>query len=338
VLVAAGVSAALALVAFTVVGDFIVGGVLGVRGEVAEGAREVLGILVFLPFFTGFRGLFQGLVMRERRTALVSFATGVRIVALFAFLAFGSRWFSGPALGAFALLGCVATETLLMAWFASRCTIPRSAEGEKGTWEIIRFAWPLAFSSCLQQSIPLVINAIISRLPDGTLALASFGVVRGFLFLLAGPMRNLQQVYLTLVRNRADYAVLVSFFRRLSAGMAVLMILIAYPLNEAILGRVMGLDAEMRQYIALPLVFCSLFPFLYGAANLLRGYFTGDHLTGLLGWSTVFKLLYLLTCWGVILAFPIPVPGIALAIFLLLSSEFWEFWYLHRKRRSILGA
>ncbi len=336
-LVACGVSAALAAVAYTVVGDLIVEGVLGVTGEVADGAREVLGILVFLPFFTGFRGLFQGLVMRERRTALVSFATGVRIAALFAFLALGVNWFTGPALGAFALLGCVATETLLMAFFASRCSIPRASEGEKGTWEIIRFAWPLAFSSCMQQSIPLVINAIISRLPDGTLALASFGVVRGFLFLLAGPMRNLQQAYLTLVRNRADYAVLVRFFRRVSAGMAALMVLIAYPLNEQILGRVMGLDAEMRSYIALPLVFCALFPFLYGAANLLRGCFTGEHLTGLLGWSTVFKLAYLLTCWGLLLLFPLPVPGIALAIFLLLSSEFWEFWYLHRKRRRILA-
>ena len=58
---------------------------------------------------------------------------------------------------------------------------------------MVRFAWPLVSSSGLQQAVPLLINAIISRLPDGTLALAAFGVVRGFIFLLAGPMRNLQQ-------------------------------------------------------------------------------------------------------------------------------------------------
>ena len=68
--------------------------------------------------------------------------------------------------------------------------------------EILRYGLPLAYSSGLQQTVPLMINAIISRLPDGTLALAAFGVVRGFLFLLAGPMRNLQQAYLTLVRKK----------------------------------------------------------------------------------------------------------------------------------------
>jgi progressive ankylosis protein len=338
-LVASLVSAALALIAFTPVGDFILGRILGVTGEIADGAREVLGILVFLPFFTGFRGLFQGLVIQERRTALVSFATGVRVGALLLLLAVGSRWYSGPSLGAFALLGCIVVETAFMGFFASRCTIPDGDSEEKGTWEILRFAFPLAFSSCLQQTIPLLINAIISRLPDGPLALASFGVIRGFLFLLAGPMRNLQQAYLTLCRTPADYAVLVSFFRRVGGGMGLLMILIAYPLNDLVLGKIMGLNAEMRNYIALPLVFCALFPLLYGAANLLRGYFTGDHLTGLLGWATIVKLSYLLSCWGLLLLLPFSLPGVAVAIFLLISSELCEFLYLRIKRdRQLVRA
>jgi hypothetical protein len=336
-LVATYVSAVLALVAFTPVGDFVLERFLGVTGEIASGARSVLGILVLLPFFTGFRGLFQGLVIRARRTGLVSFATGVRIGALLAFLALGSRWMSGGDLGAFALLSCIVVETALVGVFAWRCHLPATGEAEHSTGEIIRFAFPLAYSSCLQQTIPLLINAIISRLPDGPLALASFGVIRGFLFLLAGPMRNLQQAYLTLVRNRVDYAVLVTFFRRLGGGMAALMILIAYPLNAPVLGGIMGLQESMRAYIALPLAGCALYPIIYGASNLLRGYFTGAHRTGQLGKSTIYKTLYLLACWGLLTLVPLPVSGVALAVFLLTSAEFCEAWYLRRQRRRLFG-
>jgi progressive ankylosis protein len=308
--------------------------ILGVTGEIADGAKEVLGILVFLPFFTGFRGLFQGLVIRARRTGLVSFATGVRIGVLLLLLVLCSRWYSGPALGAVALLGCIVIETALMAFFASRCSLPPEEKGEHGAWQILHFAFPLAYSSCLQQTVPLLINAIISRLPDGPLALASFGVIRGFLFLLAGPMRNIQQAYLTLAKSATDYAVLVRFTRRVALGMGVLMLLTAFPLNSLVLGGIMGLDTSMRDYIVLPLAACAIFPLLYGTANLLRGYFTGEHRTHLLGGATFIKVFYLLTCWGVLLVFPLTIPGLTLAIFLLISSEICEVWYLHHRRQK----
>ena len=335
-LVATYVSIMLALIAFTPVGDLVLLRLLGVSGEVAAEARSVIAILVFLPFFTGFRGLFQGLVIRARRTGLVSLATGVRIASLFAFLILGSPWFSGPALGAFALLACIAVETAFMGFFALRCHLPLTGcQDEKGALEILRFAFPLAYSSCLQQAIPLLINAVISRLPDGTLALASFGVIRGFLFLLAGPMRNLQQVYLTLVKNADDARVLASFCRRVGSGMGVLMLLAAYPLNTAVLGRIMGLEETMRTYIALPLAACAVFPLLYGASNLLRGYFTGSHQTGILGRSTVYKTLYLLGCWGILTLRPLPLPGVVIAIALLISAEICEASYLLARRRRL---
>ncbi|MDH3453695.1 MAG: hypothetical protein OEL80_01015, partial [Desulfuromonadales bacterium] len=82
-LIATWVSILLALLAFSPVGSFVLDRVLGVSPEVAKGAREALALLVFLPFVTGLRGLFQGLVIRARRTGLVSLATAVRIVMLF---------------------------------------------------------------------------------------------------------------------------------------------------------------------------------------------------------------------------------------------------------------
>lgn len=335
-LIAVWISILLALLAFSPAGTFVLDRLLGVSPEVAKEARDTLGLLVFLPFITGMRGIFQGLVIRARRTGLVSFATGVRIGMLFIYLWLGQFWFEGIRIAAFALLCCVATETLVIGLMAWRVKLPTTPGEENSFAEILRFGLPLAYSSGLQQAIPLLINAIISRLPDGTLALAAFGVVRGFLFLLAGPMRNLQQAYLTLVNEPGDARQLIRFFIRVSLGMAVIVLLIAWPFNKPILGTIMGLDTTMRHYIAWPLTACAVFPFLYGAANLLRGWFSGEHLTSSLGRSTGYKVLFLCLLWPVILFFPLPIPGIAVAIFLLLSAELCEAGYLHRQRSQLL--
>jgi len=335
-MVAIWVSILLALLAFSPVGTFVLDRVLGVSPAVAQGARDALAFLVFLPFITGLRGLFQGLVIRARRTGLVSFATAVRIVMLFAYLWLGQLWFSGTRVAAFALLGCVGTETLVIGYFAWRVRLPAAEEDTRSFVEILRYGLPLAYSSGLQQTVPLLINAIISRLPDGTLALAAFGVIRGFLFLLAGPMRNLQQAYLTLVQVPEDNQVLVRFLVRVSSGMALVMLLIAWPLNQPVLGTVMGLDAGMRDYITWPLTACALFPLLYGAANLLRGWFAGAHLTGRLGLSTLYKAVLMLIIWPLVTTTSLPLPGIAVAIFLLLAAEFCEAGYLYRQRSRLL--
>lgn len=338
VLVATWVSALLALLAFSPVGTFVLDRLLGVPPAVAQGARDTLALLVFLPFITGMRGLFQGLVIRARRTGLVSFATAVRIVMLFAYLWIGQLWFSGTQVAAFALLGCVGTETLAIGFFAWRVMLPAEQDDARSFREILRYGLPLAYSSGLQQTVPLIINAIISRLPDGTLALAAFGVIRGFLFLLAGPMRNLQQAYLTLVKHDQDSITLKLFFLRVSSGMTLIMLLIAWPLNGPILGTVMGLDTEMCNYITWPLTFCALFPILYGAANLLRGWFAGAHLTARLGYSTFYKALLMVAFWPIITSQILPIPGIAAAIFLLLLAELCEAGYLYQQRSKLLKS
>lgn len=334
-LVASYVAVMLALIAFSPLGDLILLRLLGAPPEVAQAAREALNILVLLPFFTGLRGFGQGLIIQARRTSLVSLATGVRVGGLFGLLALGRGWFSGAQLGAFALVGCVMIETVVIALFAWRVHLPLDrGEAEKTTGEILRYSLPLAYSSCLQQTIPLLISSIIGRLADGPLALAAFGVIRGFLFLLAGPMRNLQQVYLTLVRSAADYRTLIRFNLIVATAMGLLILLTAGPLNRPILGQLLGIDPQLRHYLRFALAGCALFPLLYGASNLLRGWFAGAHQTGKLGRSTILKSSVLLLAWWPIVSWQPPVSGVGIGIGLLLGAELLEALYLWRQRRS----
>ncbi|SHI90935.1 Na+-driven multidrug efflux pump [Malonomonas rubra DSM 5091] len=333
-LVASYVAVMLSLIAFSPLGDLVLIRLLGTPPEVAQAAREALYILALLPFFTGFRGFCQGLIIQARRTSLVSIATGVRVGALFGYLAIGAHWFAGAQLGAFALVSCVITETFVIAFFAWKVHLPMErGEEEKTTGEILRYSFPLAYSSCLQQTIPLLISSIIGRLPDGPLALAAFGVIRGFLFLLAGPMRNLQQAYLALVKSADDYFMLVRFNILTATGMGVLVLLTAGPLNELILGQMLGVEPELRHYLRWSLAATAIFPLFYGGCNLLRGWFSGALQTGKLGHSTFLKSGFLLLVWLPLVKLQPPVPGIAIAIALLLCAEIIEALYLRYQRQ-----
>jgi hypothetical protein len=329
---AAYVSLLLALIGYSPLGPWVLEKLVGTTPEIAAEARNVIAVLAFLPFLTGVRGLCQGLVIRARHTGLVSLATLIRIGALLGFLFLGKTWFSGATLGAFGLLGCIGVETGFMIWFAWKSYVPEEDAVEKTWREIFRYSLPLSFSSAMQQAVPLMIGAIISRLPDAALALAAYGIIRGFIFLLAGPMRNLQQAYLTLVHTKDDYRQLVIFFRWVATLMALIMLATAYPLNQPILGRIMGLADDLRRYIALPLAACVLYPVFYGAVNLLRGVYAAEHRTGQLGWATVCKVGYLTGCWLVLALTRLSPPGIALAVFLLLTCEICEAWFLQRRR------
>jgi len=334
VLVASYVAIMLSLIAFSPLGDLVLVQLLGAPPDVAQAAREALYLLVLLPFFTGFRGFCQGMIIQARRTSLVSVATGVRVGGLFGLLLIGQGWFSGAQLGAFALVGCVMIETVVISFLAWRVHLPLDRnEPEKSTGEILRYSFPLAYSSCLQQTIPLLISSIIGRLADGPIALAAFVVIRGFLFLLAGPMRNLQQVYLTLVKSAADYRTLIRFNLVVAAIMGALVLLAAGPLNQLILGHLLGVEAHLRQYLRFALGSCAFFPLLYGASNLLRGWFAGVHQTGQLGRSTIIKSGFLLLVWWPIVRFQPPVSGIGIGIGLLLCAETLEALYLRLQKQ-----
>jgi hypothetical protein len=333
-LIAIYVSLMLGLIAYSALGDLVLVSLLGIPPEVAEEARKALMVMTFLPFFTGMRGFSQGMLIRARRTGLVSFATGVRVGGLFFFLFIGTLWFAGAQLGAFALVSCVVTETLVISWLAWRVHPPlQRGGGEKSTADILRYALPLAYSSCLQQTIPLLISAIIGRLHDGALALAAFGVIRGFLFLLAGPMRNLQQTYMTLVKTVTDYRTLVHFSIGLSLVLGGIILLTAGPLHELILGRLLGVAPDLRDYLRLSLAACALFPFMYSVTNLLRGWFSGAEQTARLGRSTLMKSGFLLLAWWPLVTLQLPLPGIVIAIALLLCAEALEAVYLYRQRQ-----
>lgn len=332
------VTLVLVALGYSSVGDWVLNSLLGVTGEIARQAKAALRVLAFLPFFTGIRGLAQGLLIRAHRTDLVSLSTLIRIGALLISLPLGTRWFQGAALGAFSLWCCITVETVFAIGFAWRCHRPwEEKEPSDSFLEICRFALPLSIASSLQLTLPLLVSAIISRLPDGEIALAGFGVIRGFLFLLAGPQRNLQQAYLALVHSKEDNRTLWRFNLKAGSSLALLMLLIAIPFNSLVLGQWMGVTVELRTTMTLPMIIAGLFPLGVGVVYQWAGQFTRGGQTGLIGRVVLVKILYLSAWWGLLNLLnwpPLPLSGTLVAILLFLSAQWIEILYLGAENRK----
>ena len=328
------VAVMITLVAYTQVGNLIFE-ILGTPPEVAVEARKAMRLMVILPFISGFRFFCQGLLLQLRRTGFISLATGIRAVTLFFYLAIGQYWFDGAVLGAFGLVACIATETAAIIAILWRIHPSFNHQGpEKNLAEIFRYGFPLTYSSCLQQAIPLLISAIIGRLSDGAMALAAFGVIRALVFLLAGPMRNLQQAHIALIKKPGDNRILLRFSVFLSVLLSLLILITAGPAENFVLGQLLGVEPALSHYMQFALALCAIFPFFYGTSHLLRGWFSSAEKTGLLGQSTILKCCFILLLWWPIVHFQFPVSGITIAIVLLISSEIIEAAYLLLQRRQ----
>jgi Na+-driven multidrug efflux pump len=116
--------------------------------------------------------------------------------------------------------------------------------------------------------------------------------------------------------------------------MGAIILLTAGPFHQLILGRFLGIETDLRDYLRLAFAACALFPFMYAASNLLRGWFSGAEQTHQLGRSTLIKSSFLLLLWWPLVTWQPAISGIALAIALLVAAEMLEAGYLYRQRKN----
>jgi hypothetical protein len=95
----------------------------------------------------------------------------------------------------------------------------------------------------------------------------------------------------------------------------------------------MGLDTQMRDYIAIPWPAAPLPSFTDRPTSCAA---TSPRNTAPLNSAVDGLRRLLLLVWGIGADLPVPVPGIAIAVFLLVVSEFCESSYLIWRRRSLL--
>ena len=282
-LITAGPLALALVVAFTVAGDWLYGGLFGASPAAVREAKLATFVFSLSAPFLIARALTFGVLMINRRTMLISWSTLARLASLGGSLVVLPRFVSGAAAGAAALVTCMAVEAIVSWLFAARYfrALPAVAGPAPRIRELWRFAWPLMLNSSAEMGTVFVISIFLGRLLDPDLALAAFGVVHGLTGLMMSPMRNLLHTAQTLARTAADRAAL----RRFAVQVVVVFALIAVglfdtPVSHVVLGRLMGLSPELEAACAPAMRFAFVMAAAWGFSALLRGFLAGARRTG----------------------------------------------------------
>ena len=308
-------------VAFTSVGNVVFGSWFGLGAQAQMEARGAVGLLIISAPFLIVRANAFALLMLARRTIIITLSTLVRLLSLMVSLALLPLWLHGAAIGAAALVICMATEAIFSWAFAWRHLLElpatRQSSGKMAKEQIARywsFAWPLIINASAELGSIFVINLFLGRLRSAELAIAAFGVVHGLVSLLMAPLRNLAQSTQTLVGRRVDVNTMLVFSAQLIAVFTLLaLVLFQTPLRDTVLRSLMGLTPELAAYSEQALAISFPMAAFWGCTALFRGLLAKARTTGSLAASGVLRIVTAAVAGSVALSNP-DLNGAALGI------------------------
>ena len=318
-------AALLASLAFTPVGKWVIEDLHSVGPDLASVVRLAFFWLIPLPILRGLTRLYGGMLIRVRRTEVVSLATisgiGMSVVAVFGLLetAFVQR--QPIRLPLLATYAGVLTEFGILFWGHRRFVhLEADSDTDLKIGYVVRFFWPLAFIMAIQGGTRPLINLFVSRGSDGTEALAVLTVVYALGHVPYGWVNEVRSLA-TAFQNEVDSRVYIRRFVMgcglISFGMMVA--LFWTPVKDYLLVIAIGVGPDLAVHCQTPLLIFTLFP----AVVALRAYYHGiglvEHRTQVMAPSAPSRLGAVVLVWMVLS--PLELHGATRAIWALVSGH-----------------
>ncbi|MFZ5815059.1 MAG: hypothetical protein ACOY93_07115 [Bacillota bacterium] len=283
-----------ALLAFTPAYDWLFRGVLGQPDAIATAARPAFQVMLLWPAAIGWRRFHQGILINRKQSKLVAYAGFARVgslslVTLLGVLGRGH----GATVAGLALVTSVIVEAAAVTWLTRPYlkdgpTVPEGAApawAPRDLWQITRWYWPLAMTQILVWVVRPLINGGIARTPDPELGLAAWPVAWTTIGMVANSVRMVQQLALTLLKDRHSYAMLRRFVWTAGLAASALMGLLAFtPLGFGYMEWVLGLRGGLAAVAlaAVPALQIGLFyPLMLALQNWMQGLLVKDGRTGM---------------------------------------------------------
>jgi hypothetical protein len=272
----------LASLTLTPLGNSVIEGLHGIDGTLGAVVRVALFWLIPYPMIRGMCYFHAGLILRVRRTTLVSYATlsNLFVSILMVFVLVPQPWIHEQPirLPIVVTFGGLLVELAILLWGVTRYVMPHlpkhdpSGAQPPSQWAIVRFFWPLALIMFTQELSRPVINLFVARGPDATNALAILAVLYTLGRIPYGwlnDIRNLSLAFRDEVNNRY-------YIQRFAVGcafvsLAMMITLFWTPLRGVILRDWIGVPEEL-----IPLAYIPLHLFAgFSIAVTVRAYYHG---------------------------------------------------------------
>ncbi|MCP4753231.1 MAG: hypothetical protein GY866_20260 [Proteobacteria bacterium] len=251
--------------------DNLVLGLIGIPEKVAEIAHTALVILLPWPAAIGFRRLYQGILIKQKRTRRVTYCTGVRLASMsITALVLYNMDTVGAYTGAAALSAGVVAE-LIAARLAAISSIGeikaiKPVDSKKDTAisyrYIIRFYYPLGLVSVFDLGVQPMVTFFMGKSRFPVESLAVLPVINSLLFVFRSVSFSMLEVIITLLGDkRENHRMLRNFAFGLGIFLVALFSLVAFtPLSQIWFHDISGLSRELTRLTTLPVRVLVLLP------------------------------------------------------------------------------
>jgi hypothetical protein len=342
-------AATVAVLALTPAGIFVVDDLHHASPDLARVVGDALLLLIPYPLLEGMQRYASGLLMRVRRTEIVSAAMlcGIGASLLTVLAAVPARWVQQTPIYLPLLVTYVGVVTNLLVLGVGlwRYVHPRLRDGslvdgdrtDLGFLYLVRFFWPLALTMAFQGLSRPVINLFISRGLQGEQALAALAVVYSLAHLPYGWLNELRSLAAVFQEYGAAGLRRIRRFAAACGALSFALMLCAFwipAVRDLLLNDLLALPPELAQRCHQPLLLFSFFPLTVAVRGYLQGVALCERRTAALAPSAPARIAAILT---VLLVVPVSwLDGASLGVAALLSGFIIEaavmWWFVHARR------
>jgi hypothetical protein len=331
------------IIGLTPLYDIIVGSFMGVPSRILEASRSTF--LLMVPWHAGvaYRRLWQGVLIRFRRTWVVPLAIIARLLTIALMLTAGllTRRFRGADLGAIAISIGV-TAGAITAYYFVRSTVrehlSQPVRGEESlSWRgLIGFYLPLAITPMINLVGRPVLVMGLSRAAQPMASLALWPVITGALFLGRSLAFSYQEVIVALMDEKLSFDRLRRFTFGLGFSLTLGFVVVSLtPATRILYGTIAGLSSELVSLAILPTVILSVVPGIDTLNSWGHGLLIHHKQTPVITRAVTLNILVLTTVMlGAGALLPV-MPGTIIAAVALASAVAAQWGYLWKSSRKV---
>ena len=278
---------------------FIVVRLMEVPEEVADPAH--IALLIFLPWAAsiGYRRFYQGILIRNNLTRMVTYGTLVRLsviviagIALY-FLGVKGAYVGAGAMSLAVLCEAIATRIMVSGTLKTMLQNEDNENRNLRLRSVSKFYFPLALTSMLSLGVHPFVTFFLGRSNMAVESLAVLPVVTSLVFVFRSLGLSYQEVNIALIgREKQNYRMLRNFAVYLGIAVTMFISILAFtPLSDFWFINISGLSKELADLSYLPLKLMILLPALTVLLNYQRSTLIINGTTGPVSIATAIELL-----------------------------------------------
>lgn len=325
--------------------NFIVVRLMEVPEDIARLAH--IALLIFLPWAAsiGYRRFYQGILIRNNLTRLVTYGTMIRLTVI---MIVGLLLYFAGVKGAYVGAGAMSLAVICEA-IATRIMVSRTLKdlnqkedtenGHLSLRAVSRFYFPLALTSILSLGVHPFVTFFLGRSNMAVESLAVLPVVNSLVFIFRSVGLSYQEVNIALIgKEKQNYRILRNFAIYLGLIVTVLISVLAFtPLADLWFINISGLSTELANLSYLPLKIMMLLPAFTVLLNFQRSSLIINGTTGPISVATAIELIGIITVLMVCVVFLNLIGVVAASIAFTVGKGLSNIYMTPKQKSAVRG-